>query len=60
MKLYQLALVLPVVLLSVCLTTGCGSKETKVIEAVPMTEEEEATYEIETTGGAAASDESQN
>ena len=60
-KLKSLLLILPIAVLAVGLTTGCGggSTETTVIETVPMTEEEEATYEEETMGSA-MDDESQN
>lgn len=60
MKFAQLLLVLPVVLFSVCLTTGCGGKgENTVIEAAPTTAEAEAAYEKESYG-TEASDQSQN
>ncbi len=59
-KLKSLILLLPVAFLSVGLTTGCGGGNTEptVIEAAPMTEEEELTYEQETMGS--VDDDSQN
>ena len=60
MKLFQLALVLPAAFFSfsLLLATGCGGRsENTVVEAQPMTAEEEAAYEKESYG---SSDESQN
>ncbi|MGI9473363.1 MAG: hypothetical protein ACR2NZ_17605 [Rubripirellula sp.] len=58
MKLSALVLVLPVVM-AIGFVSGCGSStEPVVIEAEPMTAEEEATYEEESYGN--VDDEAQN
>lgn len=60
MTFTKLVLVLPIAMFAASLLAGCGkdSTETQVIEAAPMTAEEEAAYEAQTN--ASMNDEAQN